>query len=90
MTTASQQEHQEKPATAKRLPSQLQDDFLSQLMTEQTPLSIYLVNGIRLQGNIVAMDKFTLLISNSRGSSAPQLVYKAAVSTIAPEIAAGR
>lgn len=64
----------------------LQDEFLSQLIESATPMSCFLVNGIRLAGIVVEMDKYTILIANSRGGTAPQMVYKAAISTICPDI----
>ena len=50
------------------------------LMTEQVPVFIFLVNGIKLQGQVVFFDKFVVLLNNN----ANQLVYKHAISTIVP------
>ncbi|MDT8992692.1 RNA chaperone Hfq [Curvibacter sp. APW13] len=73
-----------KEAGTKTAPD-LQTLFLEQLMKTRTPVSCFLVNGVRLGGTIESMDRYTILITNTRGGSAPQLVYKAAISTICPE-----
>lgn len=59
---------------------QLQDPFLNVLRRERVPVSIYLVNGIKLQGRIAAFDQFSVLLENS----VRQLVYKHAISTVSP------
>jgi host factor-I protein len=58
----------------------LQDPFLNALRKEHIPVSIYLVNGIKLQGQIDSFDQFVILLRNS----VSQMVYKHAVSTIVP------
>lgn len=58
----------------------LQDPFLNALRKERVPVSIYLVNGIKLQGQVEAFDQFVVLLKNSLS----QLVYKHAISTIVP------
>lgn len=58
----------------------LQDPFLNALRKEKIPVSIYLVNGIKLQGLIEAFDPFVIVLKNSVG----QMVYKHAISTIVP------
>ena len=58
----------------------LQDPFLNQLRKERIPVSIYLVNGIKLQGQIESFDQFVILLRNS----VSQMVYKHAVSTVVP------
>ena len=58
----------------------LQDPFLNALRKERIPVSIYLVNGIKLQGQIESFDQFVVLLRNS----VSQLVYKHAISTIVP------
>lgn len=58
----------------------LQDPFLNVLRKERVPVSIYLVNGIKLQGQIEAFDQFVVLLKNS----VSQMVYKHAISTIVP------
>ncbi len=58
----------------------LQDPFLNALRKERIPVSIYLVNGIKLQGQVESFDQFVVLLKNS----VSQLVYKHAISTIVP------
>lgn len=58
----------------------LQDPFLNTLRREKVPVSIYLVNGIKLQGQIESFDQFVILLRNSVN----QMVYKHAVSTVVP------
>jgi host factor-I protein len=58
----------------------LQDPFLNALRKERVPVSIYLVNGIKLQGHIESFDQFVVLLKNS----VSQMVYKHAISTIVP------
>jgi len=55
----------------------LQDPFLNALRKERVPVSVYLVNGIKLQGQIESFDQFVVLLKNS----VSQLVYKHAIST---------
>ncbi len=58
----------------------LQEPFLNALRKERVPVSIYLVNGIKLQGQIDSFDQFVVLLRNS----VSQMVYKHAISTIVP------
>lgn len=58
----------------------LQDPFLNALRKERVPVSIYLVNGIKLQGQIDSFDQFVVLLRNS----VKQMVYKHAISTVVP------
>lgn len=58
----------------------LQDPFLNALRRERIPVSIYLVNGIKLQGQIESFDQFVILLKNAIG----QMVYKHAISTVVP------
>jgi host factor-I protein len=58
----------------------LQEPFLNQLRKERIPVSIFLVNGIKLQGQVESFDQFVVLLKNS----VSQLVYKHAISTIVP------
>lgn len=58
----------------------LQEPFLNALRKERIPVSIYLVNGIKLQGQIESFDSFVVLLKNS----VSQMVYKHAISTIVP------
>ncbi|NQY27461.1 MAG: RNA chaperone Hfq [Piscirickettsiaceae bacterium] len=59
----------------------LQDPFLNALRRENVPVAIYLMNGIKLQGQIDSFDQFVILLRNSVN----QMVYKHAISTIVPE-----
>ena len=58
----------------------LQDPFLNALRKENVPVSIYLVNGIKLQGHVDSFDQFVVLLRNTVN----QMVYKHAISTILP------
>ena len=58
----------------------LQDPFLNLLRREHVPVSIYLVNGIKLQGQIESFDQYVVLLRNT----VTQMVYKHAISTIVP------
>jgi len=58
----------------------LQDPFLNALRRERIPVSIYLVNGIKLQGQIESFDQFVVLLKNT----VSQMVYKHAISTVVP------
>jgi len=61
-------------------PQLLQDSFLDTLRKEHVPVMLYLVNGIRLQGQIESFDQYVVLLKNT----VPQMVYKHAISTVAP------
>ena len=58
----------------------LQDPFLNALRRERVPVAIYLVNGIKLQGQIESFDQFVVLLRNQ----VSQMVYKHAISTVVP------
>lgn len=58
----------------------LQDPYLNTLRKERIPVSIYLVNGIKLSGQIESFDQFVVLLRNS----VSQMVYKHAISTVVP------
>ena len=58
----------------------LQDPFLNLLRKEHIPVSIYLVNGIKLQGHIESFDQYVVLLRNT----VTQMVYKHAISTVVP------
>ena len=58
----------------------LQDPFLNLLRKEHVPVSIYLVNGIKLQGHIESFDQYVVLLRNT----VTQMVYKHAISTVVP------
>ena len=63
-----------------KLPS-LQEPYLNILRREKIPVSIYLVNGIKLQGEVESFDQFVILLRNS----VSQMVYKHAISTVVPD-----
>lgn len=58
----------------------LQDPFLNQLRKDRIPVSIYLVSGIKLQGQIESFDQFVILLRNT----VSQMIYKSAISTVVP------
>ena len=58
----------------------LQDPYLNMLRKERVPVSVYLVNGIKLQGQIESFDQFVVLLKNT----VSQMVYKHAISTVVP------
>lgn len=58
----------------------LQDPYLNVLRKERIPVFIYLVNGIKLQGQIESFDQFVILLKNT----VSQMVYKHAISTVVP------
>lgn len=58
----------------------LQDPFLNTLRKEKIPVSVFLVNGIKLQGIIEAFDQYVLVLKNA----VSQMVYKHAISTVVP------
>ena len=58
----------------------LQDPYLNTLRKEQIPVSIYLVNGIKLQGQIEAFDQYVVLLRNT----VIQMIFKHAISTVQP------
>jgi host factor-I protein len=59
---------------------QLQDPFLNALRQDQVQVSVYLVNGIKLQGYIESYDQYVVLLKNA----VTQMVYKHAISTVVP------
>jgi host factor-I protein len=58
----------------------LQDTFLAELQKEQVPVSIFLVNGIKLHGTIEHFDEYVIMLK----SAVTQMIYKHAVSTVVP------
>ena len=58
----------------------LQDPFLNTLRKDRIPVSIFLINGIKLQGVIESFDQFVIVLNNNSN----QMVYKHAISTIVP------
>lgn len=59
----------------------LQDTFLNQVRKTKTPVTIFLMNGVKLQGVVTWFDNFCLLL---RKDGLSQMVYKHAISTIMP------
>ncbi len=58
----------------------LQDPYLNTLRKDRTPVAIFLMNGIKLQGQIESFDQFVVLLKNTHS----QMIYKHAISTIVP------
>lgn len=58
----------------------LQDPFLNSLRKDRVPVSIFLVNGIKLQGQIESFDQYVVMLKNATS----QMVYKHAISTVVP------
>ena len=58
----------------------LQDPFLNALRKDRIPVSIFLVNGIKLQGQIESFDQFVILLRNT----VSQMIYNSAISTVVP------
>jgi host factor-I protein len=58
----------------------LQDPYLNALRKERIPVSIFLVNGIKLQGQVESFDQFVIVLKNT----VSQMVYKHAISTVVP------
>ena len=58
----------------------LQDAFLNQIIKDDIPVSIYLLNGIKLQGQVKSFDQYVVVLSGNT----PQLIYKHSISTIVP------
>ena len=63
--------------------SNLQDTFLNSVRKSKNPVTLFLVNGVKLQGNITWFDNFSVLL---RRDGTVQLVYKHAISTIMPSL----
>jgi host factor-I protein len=62
--------------------NQLQDVFLNTLRKERIPVSVFLVNGIKLMGRIESFDQFVVLLKGQ--DQAAQMIFKHAISTISP------
>ena len=59
----------------------IQDDFLQRLVKDKTTVNVFLVNGIRLSGQLGSFDQFAVLLESD---AAVQLVFKHAISTVVP------
>ena len=66
---------------AQEKPQNLQDTFLNHVRKQKVPVTVFLVNGVKLQGIITWFDNFCVLL---RRDGLSQLVYKHAISTIMP------
>jgi len=64
----------------------LQDGFLNDLRKNKTNVSVFMVNGIKLDGYIVSFDQFSIML----GGKVEQLIYKQKISTIVPSSHAGQ
>ena len=64
-------------------PQNVQDVFLSHVRKNKTPVTVFLVNGVKLQGVITWLDNFCVLLRRDGHS---QLVYKHAISTVMPAV----
>ena len=62
-------------------PQNLQDQFLNHIRKQKTPVTVFLVNGVKLQGIVTWFDQFSMLL---RRDGHTQLVYKHAISTVMP------
>lgn len=58
----------------------LQNSFLNQIIKDNIPVSVYLLNGIKLQGQVKSFDQYVVVLSGNT----PQLIYKHSISTIVP------
>lgn len=59
----------------------LQDTFLNQVRKENIPVTVFLVNGFQIKGNVKGFDNFTVVL-DTEGKQ--QMIYKHAISTIVP------
>ena len=66
----------------KTQPNALQETVLEHLRKHEVPFTVYLVNGVRLQGTVAEVDSYSLLLT--RGSES-QLIYKSAISSMMPD-----
>jgi len=80
VTAVQNNKHIENQGVTMSKGQSLQDPFLNALRRERVPVSIYLVNGIKLQGTIESFDQFVVLLRNT----VSQMVYKHAISTVVP------
>lgn len=59
----------------------VQDVFLNHIRKQKIPVTVFLINGVKLQGNVTWFDNYSILL---RRDTHAQLVYKHAISTIMP------
>ena len=70
-------------AMSSEKPQNLQDVFLNHIRKNKTPVTVFLVNGVKLQGIVTWFDNFCVLLRRDQHS---QLVYKHAISTVMPTV----
>jgi host factor-I protein len=75
------QQHKKDHAVATEKSQNVQDVFLNHVRKNKTPVTVFLVNGVKLQGIITWFDNFSVLL---RRDGHTQLVYKHAISTVMP------
>ncbi len=64
----------------------LQEPFLNALRRERIPVSIYLMSGVKLQGQVESFDQFVVLLrSTTTPNAVSQMIYKHAISTVVPQ-----
>jgi host factor-I protein len=78
---ADQKQQEWNPTMAQEKQQNLQDTFLNHVRKTKIPVTVFLVNGVKLQGIVTWFDNFCLLL---RRDGVSQLVYKHAISTIMP------
>ncbi|PRO65157.1 RNA chaperone Hfq [Alkalicoccus urumqiensis] len=66
----------------KQQPVNIQDQFLNQLRKENIPVTVFLLNGFQLRGQVKSFDNFTVVLDTD---GKQQLVYKHAISTFSPQ-----
>lgn len=59
----------------------IQDVFLNNVRKEKIPVTIYTTNGVKIMGNVISFDTFTIILHTNLGQ---QLIFKHAISTIIP------
>ncbi len=59
----------------------LQDTFLNKVRAQKIPVSIYLVNGVQLKGNVAGFDRFTVILETG---GRHQLIFKHGITTVLP------
>jgi host factor-I protein len=64
----------------------VQDEFLQSLLKEKTLASVYLINGIRLNGQVVLFDSYVVVLKSVSGQ---QMIFKHAISTVMPNAGGG-
>ncbi len=65
-----------------KIPINLQDNILNEVRKKRIEVTIFLINGYQLSGNVIGFDNFTVILNNE---GKEQMVYKHAISTIIPK-----